>query len=123
MTKNEIIEKTLKEMAVISLQSEPPYSDGHDEEEFIVALLRDVLPEGDIRTCEDFRHLNVLCCETCHQLYPHYDMSLIHLPDGGKAWLCDAVRRAISPERHQLLKRLNTNHTGGFTDGYHQQQG
>jgi hypothetical protein len=86
MTKNEIIEKTFsREMKPIPLQTEPPYSDEPDEEEFIIEVLQDVLPSDiDIRTCEDLKHLNVECCETCHNFYPHYEMSVIDLPNGGK---------------------------------------
>jgi len=97
MNKAEIVSKTLKEMGRISLQTQPPYSDEQDEEEFIISVLQDVLPDGvNIKVCEDFKHLNVECCETCHEFYPHYDMSLIDLPDGGKAWVCDAIKCALS---------------------------
>jgi hypothetical protein len=63
MKKAEIIEKTLRAMKLISPEDLPPFSDEPDEEEFIISVLQDVLPDGDIKTCEDFRHLNVECCE------------------------------------------------------------
>jgi len=93
MTKNEIIERTLVEIRPIPLQTEE-----QDEAAFIISVLQDRLPDGDIRTCDDYKHLNVVCCETCHQFYPHYDMHVIDLPDGGKAWVCDSVKQAIYPE-------------------------
>ena len=97
MTKAEIIAKTMKDITPIGLQTEPPFSDEPDEEEFIVSVLQDVLPDGvGIKVCDDFKHLGVRCCETCHEFYPHYDMSLIDLPDGGKAWVCDAIKCALS---------------------------
>src|SRR5579872_5078322 len=44
-----------------------PVNDEQDEEGFIISVLQDVLPHGvDIRTCEDFKHLGVVCCEMCH---------------------------------------------------------
>jgi len=71
-------------------------------------VLQDSLPANlDIRTCEDFRHLNVECCETCHNFYPHYEMSLVDLPDGAKAWVCDTVKWANDPDQYrQLRERL-----------------
>jgi len=105
MRKAETISKMLREMGGISLQTEPPFSDEPDEEESIISVLQDSLPADlDIRTCEDFRHLNVECCETCHNSYPHYEMSLVDLPNGAKAWVCDTVKWAIYPERNRALK-------------------
>ncbi|HWY52976.1 MAG TPA: hypothetical protein VNZ03_00830 [Terriglobales bacterium] len=83
MNKTEIIAKTMKDMTPIGMQTEPPFSDEQDEEGFVFSVLQDVLPDGvDIRTCDDFKHPNVECCETCRNFYPHYDMSLIDLPGG-----------------------------------------
>ena|ERR1700758_3764172 len=114
MNKADIIEKTLKEMKLLPLKAEPPISDEPDEEEFIVSVLRDLLPEGvDIRTCEDFKQLQVECCQTCHDLYPHYDMSLTNLADGGKAWVCDNVKWAIYPEEHRKLQEWSGNSPEG----------
>jgi hypothetical protein len=62
MDKAGIIEKTLREIGQFAPANEP-YGDEPDEAAFIISVLRDVLPDGaDIRTCEDFRHLNVRCC-------------------------------------------------------------
>jgi hypothetical protein len=104
MNKAEIIAKTMKDMTSIRLQTELPFSEEQDEEEFIISVLQDVLPDGvDIKVCGDFKHLNVECCETCHEFYPHYDMSLIDLPGGSKAWVCDTVKWAIYPEKYQAV--------------------
>jgi hypothetical protein len=105
MTKAEIIAKTMKDMPPIQVQTDPPFSEEQDDEEFIISVLQDVLPDGvDIKVCDDFKHLNVECCETCHEFYPHYDMSLIKLPDGGKAaWVCDTVKWALYPEKYQAV--------------------
>jgi hypothetical protein len=61
----------------------------------VIAELNEQLPEGEIKTCEDFKHLNVECCETCHRYYPHYDVKLVSLPDGSTAWICCTVRSAV----------------------------
>jgi hypothetical protein len=97
----EIISKTLKVMNLIPLELQSLFSEQQDEEAFIVSVLQDVLPNGvDILTCEDFKHLRVACCETCHD-YPHYDMSLICLPDGLAAWVCHCVEGAISLDQRK----------------------
>jgi hypothetical protein len=95
MTKIEIIERTLRQIRPIPFQTEE-----QDEEAFIISVLQDRLPDGDIRTCEDFKHLGVECCEICHDS-PHYELSVIDLPDGGKAWVCDSVKHAMYPEKYR----------------------
>ena len=105
VTKNDIIEKTLKEISPRIEESEELYS--------VMAELQERLPETDIKTCEDFRHLNVTCCDTCHTFYPHYEMSLIDLPDGAKAWVCDPVKWAIYPEQYQELQEWKQNSPEG----------
>lgn len=107
MTKSDIIEKTLKEIGPRLEEHEEPYR------EIVIAELRERLPDTDIKTCEDFRHLNVACCDTCHTFYPHYEMSLIDLPDGAKAWVCDPVRWAIYPEQYQELQEWKQNSPEG----------
>ncbi len=92
MTKAEIIAQTLR---VMKLNDEPDYHT------IVVAELQRKLPEGvEIKTCEDFPHLDVECCDTCHNFYPHYEMRVIQLPDGSPAWVCDTVEWAIYPERY-----------------------
>jgi hypothetical protein len=114
MRKAEIIRKTLIEMRPMSLESVPPYSDEPDYEETVIAELQGRLPDNvDIKTCEDLKHLSVECCDACHGDYAHYEMSLIDLPDGGKAWVCDPVRWAIYPEQKQQLKEWQRNSPAG----------
>jgi hypothetical protein len=104
MDKAELIARTIKHMKR-TMVNQPPCIADAEEAEFIVSVLQDVLPMGDIRTCEDFKHLNVRCCETCHD-NPHYEMSVILLPDGFPAWVCDEVKHAIYPEKYRT--RLET---------------
>ena len=59
------------------------------------------MPFGNIKTCGAFKHLNTACCDTCHTTYPQYDMTLVDLPDGGKAWVCENIELAIFPERYR----------------------
>ena len=108
MTQNEIIEKTLKDMSPL----EP------DEKVIIVAELQGRLPDTEIKTCDDFKHLNAACCKICHTFYPHYEMKLIDLPDGAKAWVCDPVEWAIYPQRYQRLQDWirNTAEGKGFRE-------
>jgi hypothetical protein len=58
------------------------------------------LPYVDtFKTCEDFRHLNAKCCDSCHGSYEIYEMEVVLLPEGGYAWVCcGAIKRAICPE-------------------------
>ena len=57
------------------------------------------LPSVDtFKTCEDFKHLNAQCCDSCHRPYEIYEMKAVPLPDGGYAWVCCALDRAIRPE-------------------------
>ena len=104
MTKKGIIATTLREMSRICPVNDPP-SGGQqeDDEEFVISVLLDLLPEGmDIGVCKDFPYLAVECCATCHNFYPHYDMVLVNLPHGGKAWVCHAVRLALFPETGKI---------------------
>lgn len=103
MTRNEIIQKTLRDMNMVSEAGDRTC----DEETYsqVVGHLQTRLPEGvDIKTCEDFKHLGAECCDTCHHFYPEYEMEFIDLPDGGKGWVCDQVKWAIYPERYEALK-------------------
>jgi len=94
------------DMRPIPLQTGPPFGDEPDYEEHVLETLHEKLPEGvDIKTCDDFKQLGVECCETCHRDYPHYEMSLIDLPDGGKAWVCDHVKWALFPEQCEELRK------------------
>jgi hypothetical protein len=105
VTKAEIIARTVGSM---NLNDEPEY------QELVIAELDRKLPNGvEIKTCEHFRHLNVKCCDTCHNFYPHYEMKVIDLPDGSPAWVCDTVRWAIYPEEYQKLQDWSRNSPEG----------
>jgi hypothetical protein len=88
------VKKNLKEMGPLEPENEPPYSEEPDYEESILAELLSKLPDTEITTCDDFKHLNVECCDLCHTSYPQYKMHLVDLPEGGKALVCYPVRRA-----------------------------
>jgi hypothetical protein len=107
MTREEIIGKTLREMSLFSSSeqgSQSSYNAGHLST--VIAELRRRLPDGNIKTCGAFRHLDAGCCGSCHTSRPHYSMNLIELPDGSKAWVCCAMIRAIYPERYaETMKR------------------
>jgi inorganic pyrophosphatase len=105
MTKAEIVAQTLTSM---NLNDEPDY------QTIVIAEPRRKLPEGaEIKTCEDFPHLKVNCCDTCHNFYPHYEMQVIQLPDGSPAWICDTVRWAIYPEEYRKLQEWSRKSPAG----------
>jgi hypothetical protein len=114
MAKSEIISNTLShEMKRVSSEREPT-SDERDYERIVVAELRRRLPEGEgIKSCEGFKHLGVQGCDTCHNFYPHDEMSVIDLPDGGKGRVCDPVKWAIYPEEYQRLEEWSRNSPEG----------
>lgn len=85
MTKDEIIALTLQQMG-----PDPGY------EHVVIGELQKKLPEREIKTCADFRHLKIECCDSCHTAYPHYDMYLIALADGSLAWVCCPLQRLLS---------------------------
>ena len=85
MTKRQVIEKTLVETG--------------GGGETAVAELERRLPDGeDIKTCEDFKHLNTGCCGFCHGSHAASEMEVVPLPEGGHAWVCCTVDFAIRPE-------------------------
>jgi hypothetical protein len=100
MTKEQVIEKTLAEMSRYWC-----WDDGSKSSDdsaclaMVIAELDRRLPEGIIKTCGCFKHLDAACCNICHTLCPHSSMSLVELPDAGMAWVCHNIERAIYPER------------------------
>ena len=69
MLKAEIISKTLNDMN-LALPAQESYSEELDYEEDVIKTLESRLPDGDIKICDDFKDLEVECCETCHEFYP-----------------------------------------------------
>ena len=110
MKKAAIIAKTLAEMKNVSSHEELSLASDSDEEEIVIqtleAKLREIEPDRDIRTCSDFGHLLTECCEICHTFSPHYEMSLLDVEGGGKAWICCAMDRALNPQKH--LRRASS---------------
>jgi hypothetical protein len=116
MTKDDIIRKTLQDLRITILRTEPPYSDEPELETY----LANRLPDGeDIKTCGDFKHLGATCCEVCHHSYPVSDMYLIDLPDGSKAWVCDQVRWAIYPELRREFEQWERTEGKAMMDMVH----
>jgi len=109
MTKNKIIEQILKDFRTRVKESRAPLGDETGDEKEIVevlkASLKSVEADESVRTCEDFHHLNVECCETCHTFYAHYEMSLIDLESGGNAWICCAMDRALNPGKLERFEQ------------------
>ena len=51
--------------------------------------LEERIPQVEtLKTCEDFKHLNAKCCESCHWHYEIYEMHVVLLPegDGDRFW-------------------------------------
>lgn len=107
MKKVAIIAKTLADMKNVSCHEELSLASDPDEEGIAIqtleAKLGEIEPDLDIRTCSDFSHFRIECCEICHAFSPHYEMSLLDVEDGGKAWICCAMDRALNPRRHSQL--------------------
>lgn len=101
MTKPEIVQQVLSDFRDESEGAHIPERGDVDYEPIILSALEKSLhtvgPDTDIRTCEDFGFLNVTCCESCHGLYQHYEMSLVEIEPVGGAWICCAVDRALNP--------------------------
>ena len=108
LKKAAIIAKALADMKNVSLHEELSLAIDSDEEEIAIqaleAKLGEVEPDRDIRTCSDFSHLRTECCVICHTFSPHYEMSLLDVEDGGKAWICCAMDRALNPQKHSRLR-------------------
>ena len=109
MTKEEIIEGILKGFRIHAKESKTPLADEANHVEEIIATLevslKGIGADANIRTCEDFSYLNVDCCVTCHTFYPHYEMCLIDLENGGDAWICCAMDRALNPTKRTRLEQ------------------
>lgn len=62
-------------------------------------------PDLDFPTCADFGHLGVECCHICHVEYPEYELSVVEIESGGRAWLCCALDRALNPLKHAAMEK------------------
>ena len=108
MKKAEIIAQILNDMKYVPNDEKTDFSGEPDYEEIVIGALetslKEIEPGSNIRTCSDFGHLNIQCCEICHTFYPHYEMSLVDVEGGGNAWICCAMDRALNPQRHSRLE-------------------
>jgi hypothetical protein len=104
LKKAAIIAKTLADMKSVASHEELGLASDSEQEEIAMqtleAKLGEIEPDRDIRTCGHFSHLRTECCEICHTFSPHYEMSLLDVEGGGKAWICCAMDRALNPQRH-----------------------
>lgn len=107
LKKAAIIAKTLADMNNVGGHEELRRDRDPEEEEIALrtleSKLREIEPDRDLRTCSDFSHLHAECCEICHALSPHYEMSLLDVEGGGMAWICCAMDRALNPQKHCQL--------------------
>jgi len=94
MTKAQIIEKTLAEVSARTTGSGIPSWVRARWVGAVRAELESTIPEGEIKTCEDFGFLHITCCHSCHGHAPDSGMTLIKLPRG-TAWVCCEVGYAI----------------------------
>ena len=99
MIRSKIIELAVERMGIEENCSDADAADSMYVEDFVdnvIAALAQLLPDGEIKTCEDFKDLGVACCDASHHSYcPHVDMKLVTLQDGSKAWLCCNLRTAL----------------------------
>ena len=102
MTRSDIIELTIERMGIEENYSHTDPADSVHIEDFVdhvIASLAQQLPDGEIKTCDDFKSHGVQCCDGCHLYHPHTGMKLVTLADGGKAWLCcDLCTALLEPE-------------------------
>ena len=107
LKKAAIIAKTLADMRDVGSHEELRRDCDPEEEQVAIRTLESKLgeiePDRDLRTCSDFSHLHAECCEICHTFSPHYEMSLLDVEGGGKAWICCAIDRALDPQKHSQL--------------------
>ena len=99
MIRSKIIELAVERMGIEENCSDADAADSMYVEDFVdnvIAALAQLLPDGELKTCEDFKDLGVACCDASHHSYcPHVDMKLVTLQDGSKAWLCCNLRTAL----------------------------
>jgi hypothetical protein len=107
--KSDIIATVLN--AVRGRQGEPAVGvDGGSSYERHVAAeienrLDSIEPDLDIPTCANFAHLGVECCSICHNEYPEYELAVIEIESGGRAWLCCSLYRALNPNKNAAMEQ------------------
>jgi len=109
MTREEIIEKTLREMNLSSSSEEGSQSsDEAGRLSTVIAELGRRLPDGNIKTCGAFRHLNTGCCDSDRDVDYHNHSRPCRKP------------RIVSPWHTVLFCRPQMKLTGGKPT-YHSQ--
>jgi hypothetical protein len=99
MIRSEIIQMAVERIGIEEPSADDDAAHSMHIEDYldnVIANLAQQLPDGEILTCEDFKHLGVACCDASHHSYcPHVDMQLVILTDGSKAWVCGSLRTAL----------------------------
>jgi hypothetical protein len=109
MIKAEIIAATLREVSkrgsglTVGFEDTPRY-ERHVRAE-LQRRLASIEPGRDTPTCANFTHLGVECCHICHVEYPEYELALIEIESGGRAWLCCPLDRALNPSKHAAMEQ------------------
>lgn len=67
--------------------------------------LASIEPDLDIPTCADFTYLGVECCPICHNDYPEYELAIVEIEAGGRAWLCCSLDRVLNPSKHGAMEQ------------------
>jgi len=109
MTKAQIIEQILQDLRALPPEDRDVVGDV-DEEARIIAVLLSAFakaqPDVEVRTCRDFQHLGIPCCESCHApQYSHDELALIDLEGGGNAWICCAMELALNPVKRMQFEQ------------------
>jgi len=103
VTKREIISLTMREFwNAPDIDETFRFEDIDPCNPTVLALedaLKSIAVDTDILTCSDFGNLAVACCDTCHTMYPHFEMALVYLAGGDAAWVCCAIDRALHPKQ------------------------
>ena len=108
MKKADIIAAVLKDVrgreARLSAESDALASERHLTAE-LERRLSQIDSDLDIPTCVDFAYLGIECCPVCHFDYPQYELAVVELESGGRAWLCCSLDYALNPSKSAAMER------------------
>jgi hypothetical protein len=106
--KAEIIATVLKDVrgrgGRLSAESDALASERHLTAELEKRLCQ-IDSDLDLPTCPDFSYLGVECCPICHLDYPEYELAVVELESGRRAWLCCSLDRALNPTKSAAMER------------------
>ena len=110
MKKSEIIQQILAQHRLDhSVNNDGDLSEDSGSGKEVIATLEASLKgasgDTEIRTCLDFKDLDIECCDTCHTFYPENEMALLDIETGGNAWLCCAIGRALNPRKQAAFEQ------------------